>query len=190
MAIPGFSGPVLTSSDAAFDEARKIWNGAIDRKPAMIAQCSEAADVVAALRYARQHDLLVSVRGGGHGVAGHAMNDGGIVIDLSLLRGVRFDPVSRTALAEPGVLWGDFDQATQATGLATTGGIVTHTGVAGLTVGGGIGWLMRKHGLTCEHLLAVELVTADGGVLRVDGGEHAELLWGIRGGGGNFGVVT
>src|SRR4030095_10835484 len=190
MAIPGFSGPVLTSSDAAFDEARKIWNGAIDRKPAMIAQCSEAADVVAALRYARQHDLLVSVRGGGHGVAGHAMNDGGIVIDLSLLRGVRFDPVSRTALAEPGVLWGDFDQATQAAGLATTGGIVTHTGIAGLTLGGGIGWLMRAFGTTADNLIAANLVTADGSLVRASDQDDPELLWGLRGGGGNFGIVT
>ena len=190
MAIPGFSGPVLTSSDAAFDEARKIWNGAIDRKPAMIAQCSEAADVVAALRYARQHDLLVSVRGGGHGVAGHAMNDGGIVIDLSLLRGVRFDPVSRTALAEPGVLWGDFDQATQAAGLATTGGIVTHTGIAGLTLGGGIGWLMRAFGTTADNLIAANLITADGSLVRASDQDDPELLWGLRGGGGNFGIVT
>jgi FAD/FMN-containing dehydrogenase len=190
MAIPGFGGSVLTSSDAAFDDARKIWNGAIDRKPAVIARCSEAADVVAALRYARQHELLVSVRGGGHGVAGHAMNDGGIVIDLSQLRRVRVDPVSRTALAEPGVLWRDFDQVTQAAGLATTGGIVTHTGIAGLTLGGGIGWLMRAYGTTADNLIAADLVTADGSLVRAGDQDDPELLWGLRGGGGNFGIVT
>ncbi|HKA69665.1 MAG TPA: FAD-binding oxidoreductase, partial [Actinomycetes bacterium] len=190
MDIPRFRGPVLTSSDAAFDDARKIWNGAIDRKPAVIARCTEVADVIAALRYARSHDLLVSVRGGGHGVAGHALNDGGIVIDLSLLRGVRVDPVSRTALAEPGVLWGDFDQATQAAGLATTGGIVTHTGIAGLTLGGGIGWLMRAYGTTADNLIAADVITADGSLVHASDREDPELLWGLRGGGGNFGIVT
>jgi len=190
MEIPRFRGSVLTSSDAAFDDVRKIWNGAIDRKPAVIARCTEVADVIASLRYALEQDLLVSVRGGAHGVAGHAVNDGGIVIDLSLLRSVRVDPVSRTALAEPGALWGDFDQATQAAGLATTGGIVTHTGVAGLTLGGGIGWLMRAYGTTADNLIAADVIAADGSLVRASDHEDPELLWGLRGGGGNFGIVT
>lgn len=190
MEIPGFRGRVLTSSDAAFDDARRIWNGAIERKPALIAQCTEAADVIAAVRHARQHELLVSVRGGGHGVAGHAMNDGGIVVDLSQMRGVRVDPESRTAVGEPGLLWGDFDQATQAVGLATTGGIVTHTGIAGLTLGGGIGWLMRAYGTTADNLIAADVVTADGTLVHASEQDDPELLWGLRGGGGNFGVVT
>lgn len=190
MEVKGFGGRVLTYGDAAFDNARRVWNGAIDRKPALIAQCTEAADVVAAVRHAREHDLLVSVRGGGHGVAGHAVNDGGIVIDLSPMRGLRVDPVSRRAVAEPGLLWGDFDQATQAVGLATTGGIVTHTGVAGLTLGGGIGWLMRAYGTTADNLIAADVVTADGTLVRASGQDDPELLWGLRGGGGNFGIVT
>jgi len=188
--IVGFQGELLRPQDAGYAEARRLWNGAIDKRPAVIARCTGAADVIAGIGHARSSGLPLAVRGGGHNVAGTASCDGGIVLDLSPMKGIRVDPVARTVWAEPGLLWGELDQATQATGLATTGGIVTHTGVAGLTVGGGIGWLMRKHGLTCDNLLGVELVTADGGLLRVDGGEHAELLWGIRGGGGNFGVVT
>jgi FAD/FMN-containing dehydrogenase len=188
--IVGFQGELLRPQDAGYAEARRLWNGAIDKRPAVIARCTGAADVIAGIGHARSSGLPLAVRGGGHNVAGTASCDGGIVLDLSPMKGTKLDPVARTVWAEPGLLWGELDRATQATGLATTGGIVTHTGVAGLTVGGGIGWLMRKHGLTCDNLLAVELVTADGGLLRVDGGEHAELLWGIRGGGGNFGVVT
>ena len=188
--IAGFRGRLLTACEAEYDAARRIWNGAIDRKPRLIAQCMGAADVIAAVRYARESGLLVSVRGGGHGVGGHAVNDGGIVIDLAPMRSVRVAPERRRAWSEAGVLWGEFDHETQAFGLATTGGIVTHTGVAGLTLGGGIGWLMRKYGTTADNLLGADVVTADGRLVRAGEGGDEELLWGLRGGGGNFGVVT
>jgi FAD/FMN-containing dehydrogenase len=169
-----------------YHQARKVWNGAIDRRPALIARCADASDVSAALRLARERDLEVAVRGGGHGVAGLAVNDGGLVIDLSPMKGIAVDPERRTARAGAGVLWGELDEAAQAHGLATVGGIVTHTGIAGLTLGGGIGWLMRRHGATVDNLLSATVVTPDGAVL--DAG--ADLMWGLRGGGGNFGVVT
>ena len=188
--IRGFRGRVITAVDADYDAARRIWNGAIDRRPAMIAQCVGADDVIAAVRHARENELLVSVRGGGHGVGGHAVNDGGIVIDLANMRSVRVAPQAGRAWAGGGALWGEFDHETQAFGLATTGGIVTHTGVAGLTLGGGIGWLMRRHGTTADNLTSADVVTADGGLVRAGEGGDAELLWGLRGGGGNFGVVT
>lgn len=155
------SAEVLQPADPGYDEARKIWNGAIDKRPAAIVRCAGVADVIAALKFARDRDPVVAVRGGGHNVAGTATCDGGLVIDLSPMKGIRVDPVRRVARAEPGVLWGEFDRETQAFGLATTGGIVTHTGIAGLTVGGGIGWLMRKHGLTIDNLISVDVVTAD-----------------------------
>ena len=185
-----FAGELLAPGDGGYDDARQVWNGAIDRRPALIARCSGVADVVAALRHAREHDLLVAVRGGGHGVAGQAVCDDGIVIDLSPMRGIEVDPTGRTARAQGGVLWGELDAATQEHGLATVGGIVTHTGIAGLTLGGGIGWLMRRHGATVDNLLAAEVVTARGDVLRASADEHPDLFWGLRGGGGNFGVVT
>ena len=185
-----FSGALLTPGDAGYDDARQVWNGAIDRRPAMIARCTDGAYVVAALRHARERELLVAVRGGGHGVAGLAVCDGGVVIDLSPMRGIAVDPAARTARAQAGVLWGELDAATQEHGLATVGGIVTHTGIAGLTLGGGIGWLMRKHGATVDNLLSVDLVTAEGGLVTASADEHPDLFWGIRGGGGNFGVVT
>jgi FAD/FMN-containing dehydrogenase len=185
-----FAGELLRPGDPGYEDARQVWNGAIDRRPALIARCAGVPDVVAALRHARDHDLLVAVRGGGHGVAGQAVCDDGIVIDLSPMRGIAVDPAGRTARAQGGVLWGELDAATQAHGLATVGGIVTHTGIAGLTLGGGIGWLMRRHGATVDNLLAAEVVTADGAVLRASADEHPELFWGLRGGGGNFGVVT
>ena len=188
--IAGFRGRVLTGGDGDFDAARRIWNGAIDRRPKLIAQCTGAADVRAAVRYARETDLLISVRGGAHGVAGHAVNDGGIVIDLAQMKGVRIDPERRRGWADPGVLWGEFDHETQAYGMATTGGIVTHTGVAGLTLGGGIGWLMRRYGTTADNLVGADVVTADGRLVRASELEDPDLLWGLRGGGGNFGVVT
>jgi FAD/FMN-containing dehydrogenase len=188
--IAGFRGELLRPGDAGYGQARRLWNGAIDKRPALIARCTGAADVRAGIEHARASGLPLAIRGGGHNVAGTASCDGGLVLDLSSMKNVRFDPADRSAWAQPGLLWGEFDQATQSLGLATTGGIVTHTGVAGLTLGGGIGWLMRKHGLTCDNLLAVELVTADGRRLRADGREHPELFWGVRGGGGNFGVVT
>ena len=185
-----FTGELLAPGDAGYDDARQVWNGAIDRRPGLIARCAGVADVVAALRHAREHELLVAVRGGGHGVAGLAVCDDGIVIDLSPMRGIAVDSAGRTARAQAGVLWGELDAATQADGLATVGGIVTHTGIAGLTLGGGIGWLMRRHGATVDNLLSAEVVTADGAVLRASADEHPELFWGLRGGGGNFGIVT
>jgi FAD/FMN-containing dehydrogenase len=190
VAIDGFRGRLISSDHAEYDNARAVWNGAIDRRPRLIAQCLGVTDVVAAVRFARDHDLAIAIRGGGHNVAGTAVCDGGIVIDLSAMRGVRVDPGNRRAWVQGGALWGDVDCETQAHGLATTGGIVSHTGVAGLTVGGGIGFLMRRHGLTVDNLLAVDVVTADGTRLRASEDEHSDLFWALRGGGGNFGVVT
>jgi FAD/FMN-containing dehydrogenase len=183
-------GSVIDPDDEGYDAARAIWNGAIDRRPACVARCTGVADVVAAVRFARARDLPVAVRSGGHGVGGHALCDGGLVIDLSPMKGIRVDPAARTARAEAGVLWGELDRETQLCGLATVGGIVTHTGIAGLTLGGGIGWLTRKYGATVDNLLAVDLVTAEGELLTASGDENPDLFWAIRGGGGNFGVVT
>jgi FAD/FMN-containing dehydrogenase len=185
-----FHGVVIGPDDEGYDEARTIWNGAIDRRPACVARCTGVADVVAAVRFARDHDLEIAVRGGGHGVAGAAVCDEGVVIDLSAMRAVSVDPAGRTAWVQGGALWGDVDHETQAHGLATTGGIIGHTGVAGLTLGGGLGFLMRKHGLAVDNLLAAEVVTADGGIVRASADEHPDLFWALRGGGGNFGVVT
>ncbi|HEU5456414.1 MAG TPA: FAD-dependent oxidoreductase, partial [Nocardioides sp.] len=185
-----FGGELLSPSSPDYDTARGIWNGAIDRHPICIARCAGVTDVVAAVRFARERDLEIAVRGGGHNVAGTAVCDGGIVIDLSAMRAVWVDPSTRTAWVQGGALWGDVDRETQSYGLATTGGIVSHTGVAGLTLGGGVGWLMRKHGLTVDNLLAAEVVTADGTLLRASHDEHPDLFWALRGGGGNFGVVT
>jgi FAD/FMN-containing dehydrogenase len=186
----GLHGRVLGPDAPDYDEARAIWNGMIDRRPALIARCAQTADVIRAVRFAREHDLLVAVRGGGHNVAGTAVCDGGLVIDLSAMKGIEIDQQARTMRAEPGLLWGEVDAATQAYGLATPGGIVTHTGIAGLTVGGGLGWLMRKHGLSCDNLLACEVVTAKGKLVRASPDEHPDLFWSLQGGGGNFGIVT
>jgi FAD/FMN-containing dehydrogenase len=186
----GVRGPVILPADPGYDAARAIWNGAIDRRPACIARCTGVADVVAAVGFARERDLLVAVRAGGHGVGGHALCEGGLVIDLSPMKGIRVDPVARTARAEAGVLWGELDRETQLHGLATVGGIVTHTGIAGLTLGGGIGWLMRKHGATVDNLLSVDMVTAQGEIVSASEEENPDLFWAIRGGGGNFGIVT
>jgi FAD/FMN-containing dehydrogenase len=183
-------GPVIAPGDEGYDEARSIWNGAIDRRPACIARCTGVADVVAAVRFARERGLLVAVRSGGHGVGGHAVCDGGLVIDLSAMKGIRVDPATRTARAEAGVLWGELDREAQLFGLATVGGIVTHTGIAGLTLGGGIGWLMRKHGATVDNLLSADVVTAQGELVTASEDENPDLFWAIRGGGGNFGIVT
>ena len=188
--IDGFRGRLILADHPDYDTARALWNGAIDRRPRLIARCIGASDVVAAVRFARDHDLEIAIRGGGHNVAGTAVCDHGIVIDLSAMRGVRVDPAERRAWVQAGALWGDVDHETQAYGLATTGGIVSHTGVAGLTLGGGVGWLMRKHGLTVDNLLAADVVTADGKLLRASQDEHPDLFWALRGGGGNFGVVT
>lgn len=185
-----FRGALLRPGEEGYDEARRIWNGAIDRRPALIARCAGTDDVVAAVRFAREQGLLVSVRGGGHAVAGHAVCDDGLMIDLSLMKAVRVDPAARTARAAGGLLWSDLDKATQPFGLATTGGVISHTGIAGLTLGGGLGHLMRKIGLTVDNLSAVDLVTADGERVHVDTRSEPELFWGLRGGGGNFGIAT
>jgi hypothetical protein len=188
--IDAFRGRLISPGDADYDSARAVWNGAIDRRPRLIARCIGTADAVAAVRFARAHNLEIAIRGGGHNVAGTAVCDDGIVIDLSEMRGVRIDPDGMTAWVQGGALWSDVDHETQAHGLATTGGIVSHTGVAGLTLGGGVGWLMRKHGLTVDNLLSADVVTADGELLRASQDEHPDLFWAMRGGGGNFGVVT
>ncbi len=173
-----------------FDTARQIWNGDIQRRPAVIARCTGTADVLAAVRFAREHELPVAIKGGGHAVAGHAMCDGGLVVDLAPMAGVRVDPSARTVQAQGGCLWRHIDHESQAFGLAVTGGIVTHTGIGGLTLGGGIGHLMRRFGLTIDSLLSGDLVTADGECLEASADEHPDLFWGLRGGGGNFGIVT
>ena len=183
-------GRLVRPADAEYDGARRVWNGLIDRRPALIVQCADEADVIAAVRFARKEGLTVAVRGGGHNVAGFGTCDGGLVIDLSLMNQVTVDPAAREARAQGGATWGAFDAACQAHGLATTGGLVSSTGVGGLTLSGGIGWLMRKHGLTVDNLLAVDLVTADGRRVRASAEENAELFWAVRGGGGNFGIVT
>lgn len=185
-----FRGALLRPGEEGYDEARRVWNGAIDRRPALVARCAGADDVVEAVRFGREHDLLVAVKGGGHAVAGHAVCDDGLMIDLSLMKAVRVDPAAAAARAAAGLLWSDLDRATQPARLATTGGVISHTGIAGLTLGGGLGHLMRKHGLTVDNLLSVDLVTAEGERLHVDAGSEPELFWGLRGGGGNFGIAT
>lgn len=185
-----FRGELVQPADPTYDAHRRVWNGSIDRHPALIARCAGVADVIAAVRCARETGLVAAVRGGGHSFPGHSVCDGGILIDLGPMRGIRVDPEARTARAQAGVLWGELDRETQEFGLATTGGIVTHTGVAGLTLGGGIGWLQRKHGLTIDRLLSVDLITADGQFVKASETENPDLFWGLRGGGGNFGIVT
>lgn len=185
-----FRGAVITPEDNLYEQACVVQNGMFHRKPGMIMRCSGTADVVDAVNLARERDLLIAVRSGGHSIAGHSICDGGLLIDLSGMRGVAVDPIHRVVRVQGGATWGDVDRETQLFGLAVPGGVVSTTGVAGLTLGGGIGWLHRKYGLSCDNLRAAELVTADGRVLRVDESEHPELLWGLRGGGGNFGIVT
>ncbi len=186
----GLRGELLLPGDRDFDTARRVVNGAIDKTPALIVRCAGVADVMSSVKFARMNELTVAVRGGGHNVAGNAVCDDGMVIDLSHMRSIRVDPERRTAHAEAGARWRDFDHETQAHGLATPGGMVSSTGIAGLTLGGGIGWLLGKHGLTCDNLLSADVVTADGRFLRASTNCNEDLLWGLRGGGGNFGIVT
>lgn len=185
-----FHGRLLTAADLGYEGARRIWNGMIDRRPALIACCETPADVRAAVKLARAEGFPLSVRGGGHGVAGTAVCEDGLMIDLSSMKEVRVDAASREAVAAPGVLWGEFDAATQAQGLATTGGQVSHTGISGLTLGGGLGYLMGKHGAVCDNLLSLDVVTADGESLVASADQNEDLFWAMRGAGANFGVVT
>jgi FAD/FMN-containing dehydrogenase len=184
--VETFQGELLWPEDPSYDSARRLWNRSIDRRPALIGRATGREDVVALVRHARRHGLPLSVRAGGHGVAGHAVCDGGVVVDLGSLRGVAV--VGGSAVVQPGATWGDLDGETHRHGLATTGGLISTTGVAGLVLGGGIGWLMRRHGLACDNLVAAEVVDAEGRVRTTD--EDPDLLWALRGGGGNFGVVT
>ncbi len=183
-------GELLTPGEEGYDAARKVWNGMIDKRPALIVRCAGAGDVIHTVEFAREHELEVAVRGGGHNVAGRSVCDGGLLIDLSPMKGMRVDPVRRTAWAQPGLKLGEFDRETQAFGLATTLGAASDTGIAGLTLGGGYGWLDGKYGLACDNLLSVDVVTADGHLVTASATENEDLFWGLRGGGGNFGVVT
>ncbi len=183
-------GKLIGPGEAGYDEARKVWNGMIDRRPALVARCAGVADVISTVNFAREHKLPVAIRGGSHNVTGNAVCDGGVVIDLSAMKGIRVDPERRTARAEGGCTWGDLDHATHAFGLAAPGGIISTTGIAGLTLGGGIGHLTRKYGLSCDNLLSADVVLADGSLVTASHDSNPDLFWALRGGGGNFGVVT
>ena len=185
-----FTGELLGPTDSGYETARKVHNGLIDKRPALIARCRGVADIVDAVKLAREQRLDVAVRGGGHNVAGRSTIDGGVLIDLSLMRGIHVDPKARTARAQGGLTWNGFNRETQLHGLATTGGVVSTTGIGGLTLGGGIGWLMGKHALALDNLLSIELVLADGRVVTASADENADLFWALRGGGGNFGVAA
>src|SRR5215831_12691627 len=183
-------GQLVCPGDDGYDAARKVWNGRIDRHPAFIAFCATDADVLAAVRFSREHELLVAVRGGGHNVAGTAVCDDGLVIDLSLMKSIEVDATHRTARAQGGVLWRELDRATQAFGLAVPGGTDSEVGIAGLTLGGGNGWLMGLYGATCDNLMAAKVILADGQAVRASSADYPDLFWALRGGGGNFGIVT
>jgi FAD/FMN-containing dehydrogenase len=185
-----FRGTLLRPGEEGYDEARRVWNGAVDRRPRLITRCAGTDDVVSAVRFARQHDLEVSVRGGGHSIAGLSVCEDGLMIDLSAMKAIQVNPQAQTATAAGGVLWSELDRATQAHGLATTGGVISHTGIGGLTLGGGLGHLMRRYGLTVDNVLSVDLVTADGELRHVTEQSDPDLLWGLRGGGGNFGIAA
>jgi len=185
-----FGGELVRPDDGDYDEHRKVWNGSIDRRPGLIARCAGVADVRHAVRFAREHELVVAVRGGGHSFPGLSVCDDGMLIDLGPMKGIRVDPETGTVRAQAGVLLGELDRETQAFGLAVPAGIVTHTGLAGLTLGGGIGWIMRKYGLTIDQLQSVDVITADGELVKASEDHNADLFWGVRGGGGNFGIVT
>ena len=183
-------GDLIMKNHAAYESARRVWNGNIDRRPALIARCAGVADVQRAVTFARTHSLRLSIRDGGHSAPGYGTNDGGLVIDMSTMKGIRVDPASRTVRAQGGVIWRELDHETQAFGLATTGGTVSNTGIVGLTLGGGLGWLMGKHGLAIDNLVSADVVTADGQFRKASAADHPDLFWALRGGGGNFGVVT
>ncbi|MBG7602874.1 MAG: FAD-dependent oxidoreductase, partial [Gammaproteobacteria bacterium] len=183
-------GELIQPNDEGYDDARKVWNAMIDKRPALIAQCSGTADVITAVNFAREQGVLLSVRGGGHNIAGTALCDDGLTIDLSGMKGLHVDLKTRTVRAQPGCRLGDLDRETQIFGLAVPAGIVTDTGIAGLTLGGGFGWLTRRYGYTCDNLLSADVVTADGSFLTASEKENSDLFWGLRGGGGNFGIVT
>jgi hypothetical protein len=183
-------GTLLQPVDYEYDAVRTIWNAMIDRKPELIARCVSASDVITALQFGKEHKMEMTIRGGGHNVSGNCIVDGGLMIDLSQMKSIRIDPGARTAQVEPGVVWGEFDQEAQAFGLATVGGTVSHTGVAGLTLGGGFGWLAGKHGMTIDNLLSADVVTADGRLLHASQDENPDLFWALRGAGANFGIVT
>ena len=185
-----FSGQLLQPTDAGYDDARRVHNGLIDKRPTLIARCRNTADIVDAVNLARDNGLEVAVKGGGHNVAGRATINGGLLIDLSLMKGIHVDPAARIARAQGGVTWGEYNRETQLHGLASTGGVVSTTGIAGLTLGGGLGWLQGKYGLAIDNLRAAQIVTADGRVLTAGADENADLFWGIRGGGGNFGIAA
>ncbi len=187
---PTFCGKLLQLNDEGYEEARKLHNGLIDKHPAVIARCAGVGDVIDAVNLAKRNDLEVAIRGGGHNVAGRATVDDGLMIDLSPMKGIHVDADKRTAIAQGGVTWAELNRETQIHGLATTGGVIGTTGIAGLTLGGGLGWLMTKHGLALDNLLSVELVDADGRVMSASAGENPDLFWALRGGGGNFGVAT
>src|SRR5689334_7938316 len=187
---PTFTGQLLQPTDAGYDDARRVHNGLIDKRPAMIARCRGTADVADAVKLARSMGLEIAVRGGGHNVGGRATIDNGLMIDLAPMKGIHVDPAKKTARAQGGVLWKELNRETQLHGLATTGGVVGTTGIAGLTLGGGLGWLMPKYGLALDNLRSAEMVMADGRVARASADEHPDLFWAIRGGGGNFGIAT
>ena len=186
----GLRGQLLRPGDDTFDEARRIWNGMIDKRPALIVRAAGVSDVIQAVEFARESGLVLAVRGGGHNVSGNAVCDGGLTLDLSLMRSVRVDPNRQSLRAEGGTLWRDLDHEAEAFALATTGGLISSTGIAGLTLGGGLGWLMSSYGLACDNLLSVDVVTAAGELVTASASENADLFWGLRGGGGNFGVAT
>jgi len=186
----GLRGRLVRPGDPDYDDARRVWNWMIDRRPALIVRCAGAADVIAAVNFARDAGLLLAVRGAGHNVTGSAVCDGGLVVDLSAMKGMHLDRAAMTVRVEPGLTWGEVNQELQAFGLGATGGYISTTGVGGLTLGGGLGWLVRKHGLACDNLVSADVVTADGRLLRASATENPELFWALRGGGGNFGVVT
>src|SRR5436190_2209961 len=185
-----FHGELFEPADSGYNDARRIWNASVDKHPALIARCSGVADVIAALKFARENNLLTAIRGGGHNVGGRALCDGGIVLDLSRMRGIHVDAEAKRVRVQPGVLLGELDRETHVYGMAVPAGVVSRTGIAGLTLGGGVGWLVRKYGLTCDNVISFEIVTADGQVLTASADQHPDLFWALRGGGGNFGVVT